>query len=76
MHTSNNNYAANSVLSHVLHVFDNVHAFLSYMQLARIIEQDRPKAKAVVQLLSSKEILSVHFDNICEYVGDVEDMDM
>ena len=49
---------------------------LSYMQLAKIIEQDRPKAKAVVQLLSSKEVLSVHFDNICEYVGDVEDMDM
>ena len=68
-------YATNSsALKHVLHAFDNVHAF--HMQLARIIEQDRPKAKAVVQLLSSKEVLSVHFDNICEYVGDVEDMDM
>ena len=49
---------------------------LSYLQLARVIEQERQKAKAVVELLSSKEILSVHFDNICEYIGDTEDMDM
>lgn len=46
------------------------------MQLARIIEQDRPKAKAVVELLLSKEVLNVHFDDICEYVGDIDDMDM
>lgn len=46
------------------------------LQLARIIEQDRPKAKAVVELVLTNEVLSVHFDNICEFVGDVEDMDM
>ena len=47
-----------------------------HMQLARVIEQERSKAKAVVELVLSKEVLSVHFDDICEYVGDVEDMDM
>ncbi len=46
------------------------------MQLARVIEQERSRAKAVVELVLSKEVLSVHFDDICEYVGDVEDMDM
>ena len=46
------------------------------MQLARIVEQERSKAKAVVELVMSKEVLNVHFDDICEYVGDVEDVDM
>ena len=47
-----------------------------HMQLARILEQDRPKAKAVVEMILTKEVIGVHFDDICEYVGDVEDMDM
>ena len=46
-----------------------------YIQLARILEQDRPRAKAVVELLQTKEVLSVHFDDICEYVGDIEDIE-
>lgn len=46
------------------------------MQLARIIKQERSRAEAVVELVLSKEVLSVHFDDICEYVGDVEEMDM
>lgn len=46
------------------------------MQLARIIKQERSRAEAVVELILSKEVLSVHFDDICEYVGDVEEMDM
>ena len=50
--------------------------FCLHLQLARIVEQDRPKAKAVVELILTKEVLAVHFDDICEYVGDVEEMDM
>ena len=51
------------------------HVFV-ILQLARIIKQERSRAEAVVELVLSKEVLSVHFDDICEYVGDVEDMDM
>lgn len=39
-----------------------------------VVEQDREKATAVVQLRLSKDVLNVDFDDICQYVGgDAED---
>ncbi len=37
------------------------------------MDQDRHKAKAVVELSLSKEVLQVDFDNICEYTGTIDD---
>ena len=48
-------------------------SFSLNLQLATIIEQDRSKAKATVETGLTKEVTNVHFDDICEYVGDVED---
>ena len=40
----------------------------SSIQLATIIDQDRARAEAVVQLNLSKEVMNVGFDDICEYL--------
>ena len=45
----------------------------NFLQLATIVEQDRTKGKAVIQLNLSKEVMNVDFDDICAYVGDIED---
>uniref|UniRef100_H2YAG6 Uncharacterized protein n=1 Tax=Ciona savignyi TaxID=51511 RepID=H2YAG6_CIOSA len=42
-------------------------------QLARILEKDRSKCRAYLQLLADRDVcLDLSFDDICEYVGDVE----
>jgi len=38
-------------------------------QLGIVLEQNREKASAVIQLQDSKEVLVVEFDDICHYVG-------
>ena len=54
-------------------IYSIVMSFSLNLQLATIIEQDRSKAKATVETGLTKEVTNVHFDDICEYVGDVED---
>lgn len=34
-----------------------------------VVDQDREKATAVVQLNLSKDVLNLDFDDICEYIG-------
>lgn len=44
----------------------------SFWQLARVVDQDRAKAQAVIQLNLSKEVMDVDFDDICEYLGETD----
>ena len=44
------------------------------LQIATIIEQDRPNAKAVVEISLSKKVFEVDFDDICEYTGLMDDV--
>lgn len=37
------------------------------------MEQDRRKARAIVELSMSKEVLQLDFDDICEYTGIIDD---
>ncbi len=54
----------------------HVTLFVISLQLATIVDQDRRKATAVIQLNLSKDVMDVDFDDICEYIGDLEeDMD-
>ncbi len=54
----------------------HVTLFVTSLQLATIVDQDRRKATAVIQLNLSKDVMDVDFDYICEYIGDLEeDMD-
>ena len=48
--------------------------FSLYLQIATVLERDRSKEKVVLELLQSKEIISLHYDNVCEYIGEVEDI--
>ena len=41
-----------------------------------VVEQDRERATAVVQLHESKEVLNLDFDDICQYVGTDADEEM
>ncbi|XP_004226250.2 G-patch domain and KOW motifs-containing protein-like [Ciona intestinalis] len=46
-------------------------------KLAKILEKDRSNCRAYLQLLEDRDVcLDVDFDDICEYVGDVEAEDM
>lgn len=38
--------------------------------MATIIEQNRERATAIVQVNLTKEVMQVDFDDICEYSGD------
>ena len=42
---------------------------LFILQLATVVDQDRTTAEAVIQLNLSKEVMNVHFDDICEYLA-------
>lgn len=50
-----------------------LHPSLSALQLATVIDQDRVKAEAVIQLNLSKEVMNADFDDICEYLVEDED---
>lgn len=41
-------------------------------QLASVVDQDRVNADAVIQLNLSKEVMNVNFDDICEYLGEID----
>lgn len=40
------------------------------IQMAVIVERNKTKCRATVQLQLTKEVVTVDYDNICEYVGD------
>lgn len=42
------------------------------MQMAVVIDRSNSKCKATVQLQQTKEIVTVDYDHICEYVGDMD----
>jgi hypothetical protein len=46
--------------------------FLLFIKLAVIVERYKRRCEAVVKLVQSHEILTIDFDSICEFIGDVE----
>lgn len=47
---------------------------LFYLQIATVLERDSSKEKVVLELLQTKDIISLHYDNVCEYVGEIDDI--
>ena len=45
----------------------------SPLQIGRILERDSKNYKATVELIHDSKTLTVDYDDICEYTGDVED---
>ena len=43
------------------------------LQVARLLERDSRKYKATVEVVYSSKVLTVDYDNICEYTGIVDD---
>ena len=39
-------------------------------QMAMIVDRNKSECRATVQLQQTKELLTVDYDDICEYVGD------
>lgn len=48
--------------------------FVFSFQIATLLEQDRANARAVVNLIVTKEILKLDFEDLCEYIGEIEDL--
>ena len=43
------------------------------IKLAVLLKRDTSKHTAVIQLLLDKNVITVHYDDICEHVGGVND---
>ena len=41
--------------------------------LGRIVARDKARYLATVQLIHTEDVLTLDYDNICEYVGNVPD---
>ena len=48
-------------------------SFFAFPQIAKLLERDSKKYRATVELLQTREILTMDYDDLCEYTGDVED---
>ena len=46
---------------------------LTSIQVGRLLERDSKNYKATVELVYSSAVLTVDYDDICEFTGDVED---
>ena len=44
------------------------------LQIAAVLDRDRSKYKVVVELIQTGEIVTLDYDDVCEYTGDTEDM--
>jgi len=44
------------------------------MQIARVLERDTKRYKATVEVVTTNEVVTVDYDDLCEYTGDVEDL--
>ena len=44
------------------------------LQIARMLERDTRKYKATVEVVTTSEVVTVDYDDLCEYTGDVEDL--
>lgn len=42
-------------------------------QVGRLLERDSKNYKATVELVYSSKVLTVDYDDICEFTGDVDD---
>ena len=42
-------------------------------QLGRVVARDKSRYLATVQLIHTEQVLTLDYDNICEYVGSVPD---
>lgn len=39
-----------------------------------MLERDTRKYKATVEVVTTSEVVTVDYDDLCEYTGDVEDL--
>lgn len=44
------------------------------VQVGRILDRDSKKCKATVEVVYNRQVLTVDYDNICEYIGDIDDL--
>ena len=44
-------------------------------QLGRVVDRDKTRYLATVQLIHTEEVLRVDYDSVCEFVGPVPDDD-
>jgi len=44
-------------------------------EIGQVIARDKVKYKATVQLFQSEDVLSLDYDSVCEYIGEVPDFD-
>lgn len=44
------------------------------MQVGRVLDRDSKKCKATVEVVYNRQVLNVDYDNICEYIGDIDDL--
>ena len=43
------------------------------LQVGRLLERDLRNYKATVELVYTSQVLTVDYDDICEFTGDVDD---
>ena len=44
-------------------------------QVGEVINRDKAKYRATVQLIMSEEVLVLDYDSVCDYAGEVPDLD-
>lgn len=44
------------------------------VQVGRVLDRDSKKCKATVEVVYNRQVLTVDYDNICEYIGDIDDL--
>ena len=44
-------------------------------QLGRVVDRDKTRCLATVQLIHTEEVLRLDYDSVCEFVGPVPDYD-
>ena len=45
-----------------------------YLQIATVLKRDSSACRVVVELNQSREILTLDYDDVCEYTGEIEDL--
>lgn len=44
------------------------------LQVGRLLDRDSKSCKATVEVVYNSKVLTVDYDNLCEYTGDIEDL--
>jgi hypothetical protein len=44
------------------------------LQIGTLLDRDSKNCKATIEVVHSGKIVTVDYDNICEYTGDMDDL--